>query len=371
MSTKIYNGYWIDKMDAEGLKSFTQNLKVRVKGKIQDRYNSLLVWHATKLLDDVCEESVRIHQFGGCVKDKKYWDKMGEIHREGSNSIVYILNQIYRSHRSFRELSETIDANVVIEKGLSYYYLSTIAEIAANQIENNIRLTNLSMEMNPLYDFANDLVFFPYKGGMLIQAFGNDIQKVLEEVIDKNVFSTQGLEYFGYWDNSDPMDGLSEEEWKSRGDLWDEVMPSGIPSEDGICVNIFEADATTLGVIERTARAELAFSIKKVKVLSMKERIKNYACRRTIEHFEEELPGNSDIEEIFKLQNKVKDIINKSIKCGFVERNGFSEKVMKVYEGLIEAYSKGFCKVSEGALNKNLMEYINGKEESVSDSVEE
>lgn len=33
-----------------------------------------------------------------------------------------------------------------------------------------------------------------------------------------------GYEYYGYWDNSDPLEDISDEDWELRGNQWDEVI---------------------------------------------------------------------------------------------------------------------------------------------------
>lgn len=45
----------------------------------------------------------------------------------------------------------------------------------------------------------------------------------------------EGVEFFGYWNNTDPMDGVSDDEWEERGVMWKEILnpiddnPSLIP----------------------------------------------------------------------------------------------------------------------------------------------
>ncbi|MCH6469874.1 hypothetical protein [Sinomonas terrae] len=41
----------------------------------------------------------------------------------------------------------------------------------------------------------------------------------------------EGVEEYGYWNNTDRPDGLSEAEWDARREAWDRVMPSGVPVE--------------------------------------------------------------------------------------------------------------------------------------------
>lgn len=48
-----------------------------------------------------------------------------------------------------------------------------------------------------------------------------------------------GVSYFGYWNNTDGPENISEEAWKARGELWDELLgESGIPSMAGLSIEV-------------------------------------------------------------------------------------------------------------------------------------
>jgi len=68
----------------------------------------------------------------------------------------------------------------------------------------------------------------------LLQVFighrGND------PIFDKLAENDDRFEYYGYWNNTDPEEGISEEDWNQREKDWDEVLPSGIPSQDGATI---------------------------------------------------------------------------------------------------------------------------------------
>lgn len=43
-----------------------------------------------------------------------------------------------------------------------------------------------------------------------------------------------GLREFGYWNNTDPPEGMDEEQWEARGAVWDEILgETSVPSHAG------------------------------------------------------------------------------------------------------------------------------------------
>lgn len=58
---------------------------------------------------------------------------------------------------------------------------------------------------------------------LLVFADKSEYEEALEDV--------EGVEEYGYWNNTDRPEGVSEEEWDARRDAWGRVMPSGVPIE--------------------------------------------------------------------------------------------------------------------------------------------
>lgn len=55
------------------------------------------------------------------------------------------------------------------------------------------------------------------------------------------------IEEFCYWDNTDILDGVSEEDWKIRGDLWEKALGNNSPAMAGytICLSNVTGSVTT------------------------------------------------------------------------------------------------------------------------------
>ncbi len=63
-----------------------------------------------------------------------------------------------------------------------------------------------------------------------------------------------GVSEYGYWNNTDPPDDVSEEEWENRGKVWNEVLgSSGVPATSGFTIDIHDP----YGPFERISKDEV------------------------------------------------------------------------------------------------------------------
>lgn len=86
----------------------------------------------------------------------------------------------------------------------------------------------------------------------LIMAFGPLLASMLEKIAGINnpdnpdnltgdtLISKYGIRDYHYQNQTDRPDGISEAEWDKRRDEWDVIMPSGIPSKDGLAARVLD-----------------------------------------------------------------------------------------------------------------------------------
>jgi len=88
-------------------------------------------------------------------------------------------------------------------------------------------------------DIGTDATLVVYPLGVdvqLLQVFmghrGND------PIFDKFAESDERFEFYGYWDNTDPDEETTEEEWSKRKEDWEKILLgeglSGIPKKEGL-----------------------------------------------------------------------------------------------------------------------------------------
>lgn len=87
--------------------------------------------------------------------------------------------------------------------------------------QNEIKATQ---HRNPYYDIEFDISLFldgTDRTLAIIYCENNSLSEY---------FRTHNLvEYYGYWNNTDPPDDMSDEAWDIRGKEWDSKMPTGYP----------------------------------------------------------------------------------------------------------------------------------------------
>jgi len=179
VSTKIFNGYRLRTGNfAEAHKIFSQ-FKVQAKALLQDRYNNVIARQCTRLID--------ARALG---RPSKY--------RVGVSPLM------------------------------------TAWDIAAQEYRKIY--SNTPGTRNPYYDFDVNFTIFPVEDQILITLY-------CEEGMNKEVVeawkATEGIEYFGYWNNVDPDEDCSDEEWEERKRLWEIALgESGTPAVEGYSTEV-------------------------------------------------------------------------------------------------------------------------------------
>lgn len=88
-------------------------------------------------------------------------------------------------------------------------------------------------ERSRIFNLKSGLHLLPYKGETYGIAWGPDD-------ITSAFLTLPGVMDFAYWNNTDPPENISDEEWDARGRIWDIVIP-GICA-DGLLFKLFDSD---------------------------------------------------------------------------------------------------------------------------------
>lgn len=83
---------------------------------------------------------------------------------------------------------------------------------------------------------------FPCDGWTLGLLFGND--KYFEQFM-----KIPEVEDYSYWNNTEEPDDISPKEWMDRGAAWDDALPTGIPSKDGVFYQMLNAKSVMFPVL--------------------------------------------------------------------------------------------------------------------------
>lgn len=87
---------------------------------------------------------------------------------------------------------------------------------------------------DPGFDCSISLTILPYNHStyfLMLFTEMPEIEKLFEKI--------EGIEYYGYWDNTDPLEGYTWKQWEKRGEQWDKVFCRNyIPSHNGFNIDI-------------------------------------------------------------------------------------------------------------------------------------
>jgi len=168
MSTKIYNGYKIEKlMSAHELLSFCLDVGKQVQNKIKMEYKKESAILATHYIDAfMCG----------------FFHERPEHHLTKNSPVLMMAQDIIQEeHEKARK----------------------------DQLRGH------------LWDFSFSFSLFPKKNKILILLYTE------RDYLIKFWKELPNIQYYGYWDNSDPDENISKKEWKQREKDWESVWKLG------------------------------------------------------------------------------------------------------------------------------------------------
>ena len=63
--------------------------------------------------------------------------------------------------------------------------------------------------------------------------------KYSKDIVQSSIWADMDIEEYGYWNNTDQPEELTENEWDERGIFWDEALgKSGIPSKNSLILEL-------------------------------------------------------------------------------------------------------------------------------------
>ena len=336
MSTKIYNGYKINNLSAIELNKFISELRDRLYNIYLDKYDKLF----SILLSNHVHYLNRLDDDFAKTKD--------------ASKIEKFLNQLYKEYYlSNTNVIDTYtsdkqnDIDTVINE-LSLSYFGSLGSLIKDYISNKCQKIDISNIEDTSFDFISQLCLFPKDDFTLFLAYGDDLDDLLYTICksrknkDKAFRNKFGLEYYGYWNNTDKPKNISIKEWSKRCFDWKVIK--GIPSLSGISIEILPYKAFFNKVFRLNKdiisgkyfikKEDNAFEIAKSKIKDsyIKERITDTNVSSIIklsEEFNELLNNDVKIKEEFNKEYKYLESILMDID---------REKILTVVTDLLPNY---------------------------------
>ena len=192
MSTKIYNGLRIKYMTMQELIPFSKELRAQLEPIAKEEF----LKSYTKML----EEAIVFIQTGVQI-----------------DSCIHNYNEL-----SALENPTFKDVNRVIDKEIRQF-------IKANKSATTIT------ESVSAFDFDTSLCVFPLSRKILAVPICNN-ERLMNALLEN-----ENITAYGYWNNTDKPDNVSNREWNTRKKDWDKALPSiGVLRENGFIFDLID-----------------------------------------------------------------------------------------------------------------------------------
>ena len=192
MSTKIYNGLRIKYMTMQELIPFSKELRAQLEPIAKEEF----LKSYTKML----EEAIVFIQTGVQI-----------------DSCIHNYNEL-----SALENPTFKDVNRIIDKEIRQF-------IKANKSATTIT------ESVSAFDFDTSLCVFPLSRKILAVPICNN------ERLMNALLKNENITEYGYWNNTDKPDNVSNREWNTRKSDWDKALPGiGVLRENGFIFDLID-----------------------------------------------------------------------------------------------------------------------------------
>lgn len=192
MSTKIYNGLRIKYMTMQELIPFSKELRAQLEPIAKEEF----LKSYTKML----EEAIVFIQTGVQI-----------------DSCIHNYNEL-----SALENPTFKDVNRIIDKEIRQF-------IKANKSATTIT------ESVSAFDFDTSLCVFPLSRKILSVPICNN-ERLMNALLEN-----ENITAYGYWNNTDKPDNVSNREWNTRKSDWDKALPGiGVLRENGFIFDLID-----------------------------------------------------------------------------------------------------------------------------------
>lgn len=241
MSTKIYNGYKIKAKDLDE----AMEIMSAAKSKIENLYDKYLIEDEVKKAITVLVSQLKHNNdlLSGLGLEEKtvneIKEKYAQIIEENKSRSVEDVESIDLEGSVFR-----VAQNMCMQESEKIY--------RSKNNEFDIRV----ILYPPKFEIEGDThyLFTLYAPRDLEEIFFEGIENVSE---------------YGYWNNTDQLDTISDEDWEARGKNWDKAMPMSKPILDGMQAQFTDA-VNAIYLISDSKKVAIR------KELCKEEKIKNF-----------------------------------------------------------------------------------------------
>jgi len=239
-----------------------------------------------------------------CIQDRRMSTKIYNGYKLPPLNFVELKEFAYRFHRLIREEAYNLYGQLMVDVATSVYdrvtlglsllplcikvSISSAASIARQSImceQNEIMKTG---RRNPTCDFSCEVCFIPFEDYILALLYKD--QKTYRAIwkLQPEVKS------YGYWNNADPPDDVTNEEWEERKQRWDMALDEfSVPGVAGFTIQC-------LGKYESLHTEDIWDNLDRF-LRPFKRRVENYATQKVMNEY---CMAQDDIYTLFNLMRE-------------------------------------------------------------------
>lgn len=171
--------------------------------------------------------------------------------------------------------------------------------------------------MNDEYYFCADIAVFPiFRGYTLFITYSDSFTGLFDTMLsNKNnnpiyteFVSKYGIKDYHFQNQTDKPDSISEYCWNKRDEDWNKCLEHGVPSLNGMCINIMDTNMFFMKKRFSETRNEIVFA-------SKDERIKKLAKTKILEEYYEEYGKTCDSNKsVFSIYYEAEKVFKQELK---------------------------------------------------------
>jgi hypothetical protein len=206
------------------LNSFYLDLKKIVTDIATKKYYEQIAKEAIETMDNLTYWKI--------VEPKKFKDILINFQKR-----YYSIKRVYDSFVYNKSDLYNID---YYEEAIDHLFLVLINDT----YEHEVTMADLYLKNDIDLDYSYSICVIPISNEkILFTAYGSELVNYLNKEINTNgkLCKKYNLSYYGYWNNTDKPDDLSDEDWDKRENDWDKALSKGhgIPNKCGMGIDLF------------------------------------------------------------------------------------------------------------------------------------
>lgn len=235
MSTKIYNGYCIERnLSILELSEFQKEVQKMMQDYIYERFCQLYGKVVQNLVDKLTTLGINARKEGNTIIENEICNLLSFTEK----SLQAEIKDVIRGKKSKKK-------TICSYSNADYY---TIESVAYEYLCKRIEAAKILFEKSP-YDLTSDICIFPAQEKCLFMAFGlaDEFFRTLLKSKEHAKFAQKWvLKEYHYQNQTDRPEEISEEEWEIREKDWEKALEhSCIPEKSGLMIHFFN-DVTDL-----------------------------------------------------------------------------------------------------------------------------